>query len=80
MTPDPMEQMIQDALEDGCIAYRRDHVSRLDFFLPDLNVHIEVKRMHSDRIAKQMSRAPNVIAVQGLEAVQMMARLLRQQD
>lgn len=46
---------------------------RLDFYLPDCDLHIECKQFHSERIAEQMSRAPNVLAVQGIEA----ARFLR---
>lgn len=40
----------------------------LDFYLPDFGIYIECKDYHSDRIAGQMARAANVIAVQGEDA------------
>jgi transcriptional regulator with XRE-family HTH domain len=72
-THDPLERMVEEALQRAGIRYVTDHgganASRLDFHLPDHGVDIEVKRFHTDRIAEQMARAPNVIALQGLEAV-----------
>lgn len=50
---------------------------RLDFYLVDFDLHIEVKRFHSDRIAEQMARADNVIAVQGLQAARLFARMVK---
>ncbi len=73
---DPMERQIADALTRAGIAFTTDHEARLDFYLPDANVHIEVKQFHSDRIAEQMARAPNVIAVQGRGAVEWLAGIL----
>lgn len=77
---DPMERLIKDGLNAGCFRYTTDFGGGtdhgLDFHLVDLNIAIEVKQFHTDRIADQMSRHPNVIAVQGREAVQFMAELL----
>jgi hypothetical protein len=78
---DPMEQIIADALDEAGIAFttpsqRRD-ATGLDFRLEN-GVEIEVKRFHSPRIAEQMSRAPNVIAVQGEAAVRLLADTIRQ--
>ena len=73
LTNDPMERMVESALQAAGIAYETDrdgrNASNLDFRLPDYGVEIEVKRFHSDRIAAQMARAPNVIALQGEAAV-----------
>lgn len=81
VTTDPMEQMVEQALRDAGIRYITDHggknPSGLDFHLPDIGVDIEVKRFHSDRIAAQMARAPNVIAVQGEGAIKAFCDLLR---
>lgn len=81
MKLDPMEQLISDGLCAG--AFRFTHESEkgspnlaLDFHLTDFGIHIEVKRFHSPRIADQMSRAPNVIAAQGEDAVRLLASLL----
>ena len=78
---DPMELIIAEALMLAGVKFRTDHPARLDFHIPDAarsgdGVHIEVKRMHSDRIAEQMSRVPNVIAVQGEDAVRWLADLI----
>lgn len=77
---DPMERLIADALDYAGIAYATDvgggNPSGLDFKL-DNGIEIEVKRFHSPRIADQMARAPNVIAVQGKEAVEYLAEMIR---
>ena len=54
--------------------------ANLDFYLPGEDVHIEVKRLHSDRIAAQMARADNVIAAQGETAVRFLAAAIRSID
>lgn len=75
--PDPMEAIIESALS-GKFRFldETETPERLDFYLPDHDVHIEVKRFHSERVSEQMSRAENVIAVQGKVAVEFMALLL----
>ena len=75
---DPMERMIADALEASGIAYQPEGpaTSNLDFRLFN-GVHIEVKRLHSPRIAAQMGRVDNVIAAQGSLAVAWLASLIR---
>lgn len=76
---DPMERTIADALDAAGLAYVTDegggNPSGLDFRLQN-GVEIEVKRFHSPRIAEQMSRAENVIAIQGAEATRFFAALL----
>jgi transcriptional regulator with XRE-family HTH domain len=82
VTNDPMEQIIERALQDAGLRYATDHggvnPSRLDFRLLDYDVEIEVKRFHTDRIGEQMKRAPNVIVAQGEAAVRLLADALRQ--
>ncbi|MGO1079713.1 hypothetical protein [Inquilinus sp. CA228] len=78
---DPMETIIAAALDAAGIAYKHDRVDAkasqgLDFYLPEMDLYIEVKQFHSDRIAEQMSRAPNVIAIQGIGAAVAFARML----
>lgn len=81
MITDPMERMIADALDAAGIAYVTDYgggnPSGLDFRL-DNGIEIEVKRYHSPRIARQMARAENVIAVQGKPAVEWLAAMIRE--
>lgn len=79
---DPMEKIVRDALDREGFSYTEGgksggEVNRaLDFHLADYGIHIEVKQFHTPRIAEQMSRAPNVIAVQGRDAVEFFAALL----
>lgn len=73
---DPMERVIAAALDGAGEPYFRE-TNGLDFYLTNRDLYIEVKRMHSPRIAEQMSRADNVIAVQGVGAVTFMANLIR---
>lgn len=74
-----LEQRMAQALDSAGIQYRTDFEGgvpeALDFFLPDFGIHIEVKGGHSPRISKQMARSRNVIAVQGKQAVECLARL-----
>lgn len=72
---DPMEHIIAEALEYNLLVYERGK-RNLDFYLPKPDVYIEVKQFHSDRISEQMSRAENVIAIQGVEAAKFFARCL----
>jgi transcriptional regulator with XRE-family HTH domain len=78
---DPMERLIEDALLDAGVSFTREgqpgHQHALDFYLPDSDVFIEVKRFHSDRIAAQTARVPNVIVAQGKPAVEALAALIR---
>lgn len=77
---DPMERLVEEALMKAGIAYVSEanggNPSRLDFRLPDHGIEIEVKRFHSERIAAQMARAPNVIALQGEASVRFFCELL----
>ncbi len=47
----------------------------LDFYLPDFDVYIEVKRFPTNRTARQLSTADNVILVQGVKSVRFLAFL-----
>lgn len=79
-TRDPVEQIIEAALIFTKQTYtieRDEHQEHpLDFHLPEYNVAIEVKQFHSDRIAYQMKKHPNVIAVQGREAALLLAKFI----
>ena len=78
---DPMERLIEEALIDAGIRFATDEGggtdTRLDFYLPDYDVYIEVERFHSARISEQMARAPNVIVAQGEVAVRFLAAAIR---
>ena len=76
---DPMEWLVFDALEAAKIPFEMGYrtAARLDFYLPGADVHIEVKRFYSPRIAGQMARVENVIALQGEKAVRLFAQMMR---
>lgn len=76
---DPLERILAAALDRAGIAYtteRDGDTLALDFHLTEADVYVEVKQFHTPRIAEQMSRAPNVIAVQGRVAVEWLAGIL----
>lgn len=70
-TPDPVEQPIADALDIAGIRYERD--KPLDFFLPELGLHIECKQFYSERAVRQLEGKRDVILVQGVEAAKFLA-------
>lgn len=78
-TTDPLEQQIEAALLAAGLDYRTEteHAARLDFWLPELDVYIEIKGGHSERTAGQMERVTNVIVAQGDAAVKFLAQAIR---
>lgn len=80
-TEDPIEAMVERALNARSIRFEREVEvdpagSRLDFHLPDFDLFIECKQFHSERAVRQLSRAPNVILLQGREATGFFCKLL----
>lgn len=75
--PDPMEAMVEQWLIARGIAFTRDHPSRLDFYLPALDLYIEVKRFATPRIADQLGRVPreDVLVIQGIGGFEKLRRL-----
>lgn len=81
--PDPIEQMVREALDAAGIEYVEEEDQRangLDFYLVNVGVHIEVKQFHTPRIAAQMERADDVIAIQGRWAAEVFCGLIRNND
>lgn len=78
---DPLEQYIADSLTRAGIDFihesQNDQATKcLDFYLPDHGVYLEIKGGHSNRIAGQMARDFNVIAIQGVKSVDFICKLL----
>lgn len=67
---DYMERDMTQFLIDNKINFIRNHESRLDYYLPDLDLFIEVKRFYTPRAIEQMSRVADkdVILIQGIKA------------
>lgn len=84
MSEDPMERKVSEALATAGIKFGAGPPKgtppgspfHLDFHLHEAPIFIEVKQFHSERIAAQMAMAPNVIAIQGREAVDWFCSLL----
>jgi len=75
----PIESKIGKALDKANITYvdELDERSKgLDFYLVDFDIHIECKQFHTQHISEQMSRASNVIAIQGMKAAELFSDLL----
>jgi hypothetical protein len=78
---DPMEALIERALMRAGVRYVHEVMdiaitNGLDFYLPDIDLYIEVKQFHADRISRQMGRVQNVIVAQGRPAVQRLAKMI----
>ena len=76
---DPMERCVEKALVKAGINFVGENDPRannLDFYLPDFDLHIEVKQFHSPRISGQMAKVPNILVLQGLGAAEAFDRML----
>ena len=77
---DPVELIIWRALTAAQVPFTSDpnQTLGLDFkLLTEPPFYIECKQFHSPRITEQMSRAKDVIAVQGIEAAHFLAGLFK---
>jgi hypothetical protein len=78
---DPIERIIADALDSVGIVYShesdRPGSIPLDFYLPAYDLWIECKAYHAERIAGQMAKARDVIAIQGIGAARAFAAMIR---
>lgn len=82
LSSDPMEYIIETALINADIEYEKERQLpgtqyRLDFYLPDQDLYIEVKQFHSERAASQLGSYKNVILAQGRPAVEFLAHAIR---
>lgn len=77
---DPLEQKIADVLKSAGIVFiheSENKVQALDFYLPDFNLLIEVKRFHTERVRRQLEGRTNVLLIQGEAGVRGFAALLQ---
>jgi len=77
---DPVELIVHRALVAAEVPFTTDPrlTLGLDFkLLTEPAIYIECKQFHSPRITEQMSRAKDVIAVQGIEAAHFFAGLFK---
>ncbi len=78
-TTDPVELMIADGLRSRGIRFTHESENKaqgLDFYLPDLDLLIEVKQYSSDRTGRQIAGRENVVLVQGKPAARAFLKLI----
>jgi len=76
---DYLEKDVADILEGFNVRYvheYEDHKLKLDFYLPDYDVYIEVKRFHAERSNRQLKSQDNVILIQGKNSIVFLKSLL----
>lgn len=75
---DPMEATVEKLLVELGEPFNRNHASRLDFWLPRLDLFIECKRFATPRIAEQLARVDgrDAIVLMGIGSVDKLRRLL----
>lgn len=79
MITDPAECIIADGLNDAGISFvheTQNKDQKLDFFLPDFGVFIEVKQFSTPRTADQIKDREDVIVVQGKHAARQFVQML----
>lgn len=86
MITDPIERIVATALRDSGISFIHEMddplglTQRLDFYVPSLDLHIEVKQFHTPRVERQLSRVTNVILIQGRKAAEAFALMIAKKD
>ncbi|WP_414461791.1 hypothetical protein [Hyphomicrobium sp. DY-1] len=77
---DPIEKLIADALDEASTPYihdQADNIATLGLDFKVEGIFIECKAYHTDRSNEQLSRAPNIILVQGRGAAEWLANIIR---
>ncbi len=81
---DDLELRIAAALDKRSITFIHESEGmgfHLDFYLPDLDIYIEVKKFHTDRVISQLVTQENVVLIQGRKSVEFLEKILdTQQD
>jgi hypothetical protein len=72
-----LEPIVEQALKDAGVKYNREGKSnRLDFYLPEFDVYVEVKEYYTPRSDKQLADHENVILLQGKKSVEAFCKML----
>lgn len=70
----PLEDEVGRALERAGIKFSTNQ--RLDFYLPDFDIYLEVKRYDTPRVLSQLESQENIILIQGKKSVAAFVNLL----
>ena len=77
---DPLEKDIAFLLTNLNIKFvheSEEKSQRLDFYLPDFDIYIEVKQYHTDRVNEQLKSKDNIILIQGKKSINALKLLLK---
>ncbi len=80
-TDDPVERQVEHALDRAGLSYERNKEIEpgrysIDFYLPDLELWIEVCQFYTPRKIEQLSHIDNVILIQGMGAAVAFTKML----
>lgn len=76
---DDLEQRVGELLKKVGIKAIHESINKesaLDFYLPDYEIYIEIKKYHSDRVINQLKSRDNIILVQGRKSVEFLEIIL----
>lgn len=75
----PLEIAVAEILTNAGIEFvheSQNNGSRLDFYIPDYDLYIEVKQYHTPRIEAQMATQDNIILIQGVNGLRFLRDFL----
>lgn len=76
---DDLELRVIDVLNRKQVEFiheSKGNNQRLDFYLPDYDVYIEVKKFHTDRVLDQLNSQNNIILIQGEKSIRFIENIL----
>jgi hypothetical protein len=76
LSTDPIEAIIQKALDGAGVHYRRGVAHGEADFILNEGINIECKAYYTERAIRQLADKPNTILVQGMGAAIMFASLI----
>ena len=77
---DDLELAVAESLSDAGILFTHSlqpPYHKLDFYLPEHDIYIEVKKFHTERVCKQLHTQENIILIQGRKSVEFMKKILK---
>jgi hypothetical protein len=79
---DELEEQVAVILDKKGINYIHESENKsqiLDFYLPDYDIFIEVKRFYTERVVRQLDSQENIIFIQGIKSINFLKKILCQE-
>lgn len=77
---DDLEKRVAEILSRKGIKFTHESYKgidqRLDFFLPEYDIYIEIKKFHTDRVLEQLKSQDNIILIQGIKSIEFLEKIL----